>query len=54
RKRLEVYSAQTRPLVDYYSSWAKGEPDAAPKYRAILGIGGVDEITARAFQALSD
>lgn len=54
RKRLAVYSAQTRPLVDYYSSWAKAEPDAAPRYRAISGIGGVDEITARAFKALSD
>jgi adenylate kinase len=53
RKRLEVYSAQTRPLVDYYASWAKSAPDAAPKYRAISGIGGVDEITDRAFKALS-
>jgi adenylate kinase len=54
RKRLEVYSAQTRPLVEYYSHWAKAEPDAAPKYRAISGMGGVDEITERAFKALSD
>ncbi|WP_309682724.1 adenylate kinase [Polaromonas sp.] len=53
RKRLEVYSAQTRPLVAYYSSWAEAAPDAAPKYRAISGMGGVDEITARAFAALS-
>jgi adenylate kinase len=53
RKRLEVYSAQTRPLVDYYSNWAKAAPDAAPKYRAISGMGGVDEITARALAALS-
>jgi len=53
RKRLEVYSAQTRPLVDYYSNWAQSEPDAAPKYRAISGMGGVDEITDRAFKALS-
>jgi adenylate kinase len=53
RKRLEVYSAQTRPLVEYYSSWAKAAPDAAPQYRAISGMGGVDEITARAFAALS-
>ncbi|MDP3311706.1 MAG: adenylate kinase [Polaromonas sp.] len=53
RKRLEVYSAQTRPLVDYYSNWAKAEPAAAPKYRAISGMGGVDEITARAFTALA-
>jgi len=53
RKRLEVYSAQTRPLVDYYSNWAKAAPDAAPKYRAISGMGSVDDITARAFKALS-
>lgn len=52
KKRLEVYSAQTRPLVDYYSQWAKAEPAAAPKYRAISGLGSVDEITARALQAL--
>ncbi|MBX3655547.1 MAG: adenylate kinase [Ramlibacter sp.] len=53
KKRLEVYSAQTRPLVDYYSSWAKTEPSAAPKYRAINGTGSVEDITARALQALS-
>ncbi len=53
KKRLDVYSAQTRPLVDYYSSWAKADPAAAPKYRAISGIGSVDEITSRAMQALS-
>ncbi len=53
RKRLEVYSAQTRPLVDYYASWAQSAPDLAPKYRMISGIGSVDDITARAFKALS-
>ena len=53
RKRLEVYSAQTRPLVNYYSLWAKSEPMLAPAYRAISGIGTVDEITARAFAALT-
>jgi adenylate kinase len=52
KKRLDVYSAQTRPLVDYYSTWAKAEPAAAPKYRAISGTGSVDDITARAFAAL--
>ena len=53
KKRLDVYSAQTRPLVAYYSDWAKAQPAAAPKYRAISGIGTVDEITSRVFQALS-
>jgi adenylate kinase len=57
KNRLAVYSAQTRPLVDYYANWAKSDPAngelKAPKYRAISGTGGVDEITARAFAALS-
>ena len=53
KKRLDVYSAQTRPLVDYYSAWAKTDPAAAPKYRAISGTGSVEDITARAFTALA-
>lgn len=53
RKRLDVYSAQTRPLVDYYSQWASSEPSLAPAYRAISGMGTVNEITARAFAALT-
>jgi adenylate kinase len=52
QKRLEVYAAQTRPLVDYYASWAKLDPLGAPKYRAISGIGSVEEITSRALGAL--
>ncbi len=52
-KRLEVYSAQTRPLVAYYADWAKAEPAAAPKYRSISGSGSVDEIKARALAALA-
>ncbi len=52
-KRLEVYSAQTRPLVQYYSRWADAAPDQAPRYRAISGTGSVEEITERAFKALS-
>ena len=53
RKRLEVYSAQTRPLVDYYGQWAATDPAAAPRYRAISGTGSVEEITGRALTALS-
>ena len=53
RKRLEVYDSQTRPLVDYYSQWAKAESAVAPKYCAISGMGTVDEITSRAFLALT-
>ena len=54
KKRLEVYNAQTRPLVSYYSDWAAKDPAAAPRYRAISGTGSVEDITARAFKALSE
>ena len=53
KKRLDVYSAQTRPLVDYYADWAAKDPSVAPKYRRISGTGSVDEIKNRAFEALS-
>jgi adenylate kinase len=53
RKRLEVYRAQTRPLIDYYGDWAKTGDPAAPRYRRISGQGSVDEITGRALAALA-
>ncbi|MDP1998489.1 MAG: nucleoside monophosphate kinase, partial [Rhodoferax sp.] len=53
KKRLDVYSAQTRPLVEYYSSWAQKDPAAAPQYRAISGMGDVNAITSRVFEALT-
>ncbi|PIM50491.1 adenylate kinase [Roseateles chitinivorans] len=53
KKRLEVYQAQTRPLVDYYSTWAASGDPQAPQYRRIEGIGTVDEITGRALAALA-
>ena len=37
KKRLEVYRAQTRPLVDYYGKWAAAGDAQAPKYRRISG-----------------
>jgi len=52
RKRLQVYQEQTRPLVDYYASWAANGTADAPRYRKISGTGSVEEITARAFEAL--
>jgi adenylate kinase len=53
KKRLAVYAAQTRPLVEYYERWAaSGDPDA-PAYRKINGTGTVEEITARALAALA-
>ncbi|MCK9259968.1 MAG: adenylate kinase [Azoarcus sp.] len=52
KKRLDVYHAQTKPLVAYYSDWAASGAANAPKVRKILGLGAVEEITARAFDAL--
>jgi adenylate kinase len=46
RKRLEVYRAQTRPLVDYYQRLMQG------KYRKISGTGSVEEVRSRALAAL--
>ena len=53
KKRLDVYSAQTRPLVDYYSQWAATGDANAPKYRRIEGVGSVDDIMKKALAALS-
>ncbi len=56
RKRLQVYDDQTRPLVDYYSSWAaqasSSDKVKAPAYRKVSGTGSVDAITASIFAAL--
>jgi adenylate kinase len=53
RKRLAVYHAQTRPLVGYYDEWAKRGERGAPKLRTISGLGSVDEIRSRVFEALA-
>ena len=52
KKRLDIYAAQTRPLVDYYKQWASSGDARAPKHRRISGRGSVDEIKSRAFAAL--
>jgi len=53
KKRLDVYSNQTRPLVQYYQSWAAQQPGCAPRYHVIDGLGTVEEITRRALAALA-
>ncbi len=52
KKRLDVYHAQTKPLVEYYGKWAASGDANAPKVRKISGLGPVEEITANAFAAL--
>ena len=57
RKRLQVYNDQTRPLVEYYSSWAVqsslSDKVKAPAYRKVNGTGSVDNITASIFAVLT-
>jgi adenylate kinase len=38
--------------VDYYGKWAAGGQPGAPKYRKIDGMGKVEDIRDRAFDAL--
>ena len=52
KKRLEVYHAQTEPLVDYYKKWASTGKAGAPQHVCINGIGKVDEIKNQVFSAL--
>lgn len=52
RHRLAIYRQQTRPLVDYYSSWAHSGDADAPRYTCISGVGTVDEIRQRIFDIL--
>ena len=47
RKRLAVYHAQTKPLVDYYSASAQ-----KVTFASISGVGTVDEITNKVFAIL--
>jgi len=54
KKRLEVYQAQTRPLVDFYGRWATSGATGAPRYRKISGQGSVEGIRDRAIAALAD
>lgn len=47
RHRLEVYHQQTRPLVDYYSSWSQQGGADAPSYVTVNGLGTVTEVQQR-------
>lgn len=49
KKRLDIYHAQTEPLVKYYADWAGA---GAPKCVKIPGIGKVEEIRDAVFKAL--
>jgi len=52
KKRLEVYHAQTQPLVGFYSNWAASGAAGAPKMRKVEGVGSVEQIAASVLAAL--
>ena len=51
-KRLNVYHDQTKPLVEYYTAWARSGDAQAPKVAHVPGIGSVDAIRNQVFKAL--
>tara|TARA_R110001592_G_scaffold116059_1_gene316970 strand:- start:109875 stop:110528 length:654 start_codon:yes stop_codon:yes gene_type:complete len=53
RNRLEVYHDQTKPLVDFYQGLSTSQPDNAPAYARIDGVGPLDEVQARLESALA-
>ena len=52
RKRLDVYHAQTEPLVAFYSRWAASGDKRAPRCVKVAGVGSVEQIRDRIFAAL--
>ncbi len=51
-KRLNVYHDQTKPLVEYYTAWAKSGDAKAPECVNVSGVGSVEEIRDKIFKAL--
>ena len=53
-KRLSVYHDQTKPLVEYYSTWAKSGDAKAPKCVNVPGVGSVENIRDQVFAVLGN
>ena len=52
RHRLEVYHEQTAPVVEYYRTWERDEPQTAPRVSRIDGLGTLQDVRERIFEAL--
>ncbi|MBL8412897.1 MAG: adenylate kinase [Propionivibrio sp.] len=53
KKRLQIYHSQTKPLIEFYSSWFASGDARAPRCRKIAGVGSIDQIKQAAIDALS-
>ena len=54
RKRLEIYHAQTAPLINYYLNLSKNGSGKAPNFYKIEGTGKVEEIRDRILNVLTN
>jgi len=53
KDRLSVYHKQTKPLVEYYMSWAKQADKKAPVYVTVDGQGSLNDIKNAIFASLT-
>ncbi len=53
RNRLDVYHEQTEPLVAFYRDLKDRQPEKAPDYRRVDGVGELSDVQARLQAALS-
>ncbi len=52
KKRLQIYHAQTAPLIEYYMSFSQNGTTDAPRFHKVQGTGKVEEIRDRILEAL--
>lgn len=53
RNRLAVYHDQTEPLVDYYKDLERRDPEQAPRYESVSGVGSLAEVQQRLVDVLA-
>lgn len=52
RKRLNIYHEQTKPLLNYFNTWANSDDPNAPTFETVAGLGEVEEIRDKLFNIL--
>ena len=52
RHRLVVYHEQTAPIIEHYRMWERDEPQSAPRVSRIDGLGTLEAVRERIFEAL--
>ncbi len=54
RHRIEVYHAQTKPLIDFYQHFPVDAGLPAPQFYRVSGLGTVEEVAARVRASLKN